>query len=101
MANNDVTEFYKDKAGEWRWRRRAGNGRIVGASTEGYENKRDAIANAVRNGSTLNEPKAEDMAKPPMYPIDTNPKFAPRNSKDSFVIRILRSILAKFSKKEI
>jgi hypothetical protein len=36
-----------------------------------------------------------------MYPIDTNPKFVPPNGKDSFVIRILRAILAKFSKREI
>jgi hypothetical protein len=41
------------------------------------------------------------MAKPPMYPIDTNPRFVSPNGKDSFVIRILRSILAKFTKKEI
>jgi uncharacterized protein YegP (UPF0339 family) len=101
MASNDVTEFYKDKAGEWRWRRRALNGRIVGASTEGYKLRRDCVANAKRNGYNLNEPEAEDMSKPPMYPIDTNPRFVQPNNKDSFVIRILRSILAKFSKKEI
>jgi len=48
--NGDKWEFYHDKASEWRWRRTASNGRIVGASTEGYVNKSDCIANAQRNG---------------------------------------------------
>jgi len=39
--------------------------------------------------------------KPSMYPIDHNPKFIPPNGKDSFVIRILRAILAKLTKREI
>ncbi len=47
---NDKWEFYKDKKNEWRWRRTATNGKIVGASAEGYKNKSDCIANAVRNG---------------------------------------------------
>ncbi|MFD2586141.1 YegP family protein [Croceitalea marina] len=46
----DKWEFYKDKKKEWRWRRTAPNGDIVGASTEGYKNKSDCIANAKRNG---------------------------------------------------
>ena len=49
---NDKWEFYKDASGDWRWRRTAPNGEIVGASTEGYKNKADAIANAQRNGYT-------------------------------------------------
>jgi uncharacterized protein YegP (UPF0339 family) len=52
MYNQDKWEFYKDNRGEWRWRRTASNGRIVGASTEGYVNKADCIANARRNGYT-------------------------------------------------
>ncbi len=47
---NDKWEFYKDKADEWRWRRTASNGQIVGASTEGYVSKSDCEANARRNG---------------------------------------------------
>ena len=101
MADNDRFSFYTDKAGEWRWRRKAANGRIVGASSEGYDNRRDCVLNAIRNGYQLNPSKADDMSKPPMYPIDTNPKFVSPNGKDSFVIRILRAILAKFSKREI
>lgn len=47
--NGDKWEIYQGKDG-WRWRRTAPNGRIVGASTEGYANKADCIANAKRNG---------------------------------------------------
>jgi len=46
----DRWEFYKDNRGEWRWRRIAPNGKIVGASSEGYKNKADCIANARRHG---------------------------------------------------
>lgn len=46
----DKWQFYKDSAGQWRWRRIAANGRIVGASTEGYKNQADCKANARRNG---------------------------------------------------
>jgi uncharacterized protein YegP (UPF0339 family) len=49
-GENDKWEFYQDKAGEWRWRRTATNGNIVGASTEGYFAKPDCEANARRNG---------------------------------------------------
>lgn len=47
---NDKWEFYQDERGEWRWRRIASNGRIVGASTQGYVNKSDCIENARRHG---------------------------------------------------
>ena len=46
----DKWEFYKDSLDEWRWTRTALNGKIVGASTEGYQNKQDCIFNAKRNG---------------------------------------------------
>ena len=52
IANGDKWEIKKDRASEWRWRRTARNGQIVGASTEGYVNKSDCIANARRNGMT-------------------------------------------------
>jgi uncharacterized protein YegP (UPF0339 family) len=48
-ANGDLWEIYPS-AGQWRWRRTARNGVIVGASTESYVNKSDCIANARRNG---------------------------------------------------
>ena len=47
---NDKWEFYQDSKKEWRWKRTAPNGKKVGASTEGYVNKSDCIANARRNG---------------------------------------------------
>jgi len=50
MLFDDRWEFYKDTAGEWRWRRIASNGRIVGASSQGYVNKSDCVDNARRNG---------------------------------------------------
>ena len=50
MGENDSWEFYKDNAGEWRWRRTAPNGRIVAASSQGYKNRADCQENARRNG---------------------------------------------------
>jgi uncharacterized protein YegP (UPF0339 family) len=35
-------ELYKDKAMEYRWRLKAANGQIIGASSEGYKAQRDA-----------------------------------------------------------
>jgi len=48
----DKWEFYTDGQGEWRWRRIAPNGRIVGASSQGYKNRADCVENARRNGYT-------------------------------------------------
>jgi uncharacterized protein YegP (UPF0339 family) len=50
MGEKDKWEFYTDKRGEHRWRRRASNGNIVGRSTEGYSSKSSAVANAERHG---------------------------------------------------
>ena len=36
-------EVYEDKAGEWRWRLRASNAKIVANSSEGYKNKQDCV----------------------------------------------------------
>ncbi len=51
MANehNDKLEIYQDKKGEWRWRRTASNGKIVGASSEGYSDKKSCEENANRD----------------------------------------------------
>ena len=53
-TNGDKWEIYEDAKGEWRWRRTARNGEIVGSSNEGYKNKSDCKANAVRNGMDCN-----------------------------------------------
>ena len=50
MNSSDNWNFYKDARGDWRWRRTAPNGQVVGASTEGYSNRSDCEANARRNG---------------------------------------------------
>ncbi len=50
--DGDTWELYKDKANEWRWRRTASNGNIVGSAAEGYVNKADCVSNAQRNGMT-------------------------------------------------
>jgi uncharacterized protein YegP (UPF0339 family) len=50
LVASDKWEFYRDKRGEHRWRRKASNGRIIGASSEGYNKKSDAEANAERQG---------------------------------------------------
>jgi len=47
-GDKDKFEVYQDKRGEWRWRRKASNGQIVGASSEGYKSKADAEANMNR-----------------------------------------------------
>ncbi|WP_081411225.1 YegP family protein [Tenacibaculum ovolyticum] len=48
---NDKWEFYKDSSSKWRWRRTvSSNGKIVGASSQGYVNKSDCIDNAKRSG---------------------------------------------------
>ena len=46
----DKWEFYEDKRGEWRWGRKAVNGNIIGAASEGYKKRSDAEANAARQG---------------------------------------------------
>lgn len=35
-------EVYQDRGGDWRWRLRAVNGRIVADSAEGYASRRNA-----------------------------------------------------------
>ena len=47
---SDKWELYEDKRGEWRWRRLASNGNIVGAATEGYKAKADCVKNAEHYG---------------------------------------------------
>ena len=39
-------QFYFDRSGKWRWRVRAENGRIIGASSQGYRKPGDCADNA-------------------------------------------------------
>ncbi|MEO1530079.1 MAG: DUF1508 domain-containing protein [Planctomycetota bacterium] len=50
MSHSDKWAFYQDNSGDWRWRRTASNGQIVGASSEGYSSRSACEANARRNG---------------------------------------------------
>lgn len=45
-------QVYKSR-GEYRWRVRARNGRILGASSEGYKHRCDCVANIVTLGILL------------------------------------------------
>ena len=40
--------YYKDNKGEWRWRLKASNGRIIADSGEGYKNEQECLANIKR-----------------------------------------------------
>ena len=42
MADSQF-EVYTDKAGEWRWRFRASNSKIIADSSEGYKEKSDCL----------------------------------------------------------
>lgn len=57
MWENDTWETYKDKRGEFRWRRKSADGKIVGSACEGYPQKSACEANAQRHGKDGN-PKA-------------------------------------------
>lgn len=48
--NKDAWEFYEDNKSEWRWRKTDVNGNIVGAASEGYKAKADAVKNAEHYG---------------------------------------------------
>jgi len=56
----DKVVFKKDDFGEWRWQRKASNGKIVGASTEGYKNRGYCQANFERQFD-MNYIVKEDM----------------------------------------
>lgn len=51
IAKTHPVEIYKTRRWnlktEWRWRIKADNGRIIGASSEGYRNKQDLINNMI------------------------------------------------------
>jgi len=47
-SKKDSIEVYQDKRGEWRWRMIDGEGKVVGASCEGYSAKADCEKNAKR-----------------------------------------------------
>ena len=44
-------EIYRDKKSEWRWRLRAGNGKIIATGGESYKNRADCthMINRIKN----------------------------------------------------
>jgi uncharacterized protein YegP (UPF0339 family) len=51
--------YYKDKQGEWRWRLKASNGRIVADSGEGYKSESECKADITRVKGSANAPMVE------------------------------------------
>jgi uncharacterized protein YegP (UPF0339 family) len=52
--------IYKDNKGEWRWRLKAANGRIIADSGEGYSTEQECEADIDRVKSSKNAPVAKD-----------------------------------------
>lgn len=52
-------EYYRDVAGQWRWRLRAANQRILANSGEGYRNKQDCLDAIALVKSSSNAPVIE------------------------------------------
>lgn len=57
-AAHPYFDIYQDKGGDWRWRLRARNGRIVADSAEGYASKRNAHRAVATTVDTLHEAMA-------------------------------------------
>ena len=47
-------KFYEDKKGEFRWVKKAPNGKTIGSASEGFKSKTNVIKNAQNNGHTGN-----------------------------------------------
>jgi uncharacterized protein YegP (UPF0339 family) len=60
---NLTFEIYKDKADEFRWRLKAGNGAIIGTSGDGYKGKGDCehAIELIKEGAA--KAKVEDTTK--------------------------------------
>jgi hypothetical protein len=54
-------EVYEDNGGEFRWRCKANNGQIVGASSEGFHDEDEAYENAERLANYLYKDVNEKM----------------------------------------
>jgi uncharacterized protein YegP (UPF0339 family) len=48
--SNESWKFYRDYKREWRWEKTASDGRVAGASSEGFKTKADCEADARRMG---------------------------------------------------
>ena len=66
-------EVYADKAGEYRWRLKADNGRQIASSGEGYQEKRDCLKGIA--SLQKNAPDARIVEEGDKFPL-TAPKPA-------------------------
>ena len=48
--------YYKDNKGEWRWRLKASNGRIIADSGEGYKNEQECLDDIKRVKGSADAP---------------------------------------------
>jgi uncharacterized protein YegP (UPF0339 family) len=71
----EMFKVYRDRAGEWRWRLRAANGRIVADSGEGYSSRTNA-ERAVQTFRALVE-TAQVRVAPPRRIVRPKPQPAP------------------------
>ena len=53
-------EVYKDKAGEYRWRAKASNGKIIVSSSEGFSSESECERNLERSANTLYKTECEE-----------------------------------------
>lgn len=57
---NDTLTVYRDQRGEWRWRRKASNGRILADSAEGYRKRAHTVAMAWRCNADIDRARLDD-----------------------------------------
>ena len=58
-----MTYYYsRDAKGEWRWRLKASNGRIIADSGEGYKNQQESLADIERVKGSASAPVVEIKA---------------------------------------
>ena len=58
-----MTYYYsKDNKGEWRWRLKASNGRILADSGEGYKSEQECLDDIKRVQSSSNAPVVKQQA---------------------------------------
>lgn len=62
MAKPPIFKLYKNWRGQWRWQlKSAHNGKIIGASSEGFKNRGDCIDNASLTLTGLKNAKLDEL----------------------------------------
>lgn len=76
MKRPHVLRLWRDGSGEYRWQRKAGNGRVVGASTEGYASKRGLLKNLERMNPDLYACRVVDLMGGRMASLSREPRVS-------------------------